>query len=174
MNYCNSVSCLTRNRVGECELCSCASRGWGLWTGFFVPKQGGKVWTGFLCLNRVGGCGLGFCAMSISHRVTCAWMSVCLGLSAIFCKLINEGSFQIRGKLLRRIFRCYNRLVERIVWAVRNFTSGTSVSSRAERPSKTTPNLDGLRRQWTTIMLRKCLLWYVKIVAKLFVKLPKK
>ena len=28
----------------------------------------------------------------------------------------------------------------------------------AERPSKTTPNLDGVPRQWTTITLRKCLL----------------
>jgi len=122
--------------------------------------------------------------MSVSHRVTCAWMSVCLLLSAIFCNLINEGYwgakllrqmlFQIGEKLLRRLFRCCNRLMERIVWAVRNVTSGTSASNRAERPSKTTPNLDGLPRQWTTITLRKCLLWFVKIVAWLSVKLPKK
>ena len=45
--------------------------------------------------------------------------------------------------------------MERTVWAVRNVTSGTSVSNRAERPSKTTPNLEGLPRQWTTIMFRK-------------------
>ena len=77
-------------------------------------------------------------------------------------------------KLLQRLFRCCNRLVERIVWAVRNVTSGTSVSNRAELPSKTTPNLDGLPRQRTTITLRKCLLWFVKIVAQLSVKLPKK
>ena len=31
--------------------------------------------------------------MSISHRVTHAWMSVCLVLMVIFCKLINEGSW---------------------------------------------------------------------------------
>jgi hypothetical protein len=33
------------------------------------------------------------------------------------------------------------RATERIVWAVRNVTSGTSVSNWAERPSKTTPNV---------------------------------
>ena len=37
-------------------------------------------------------------------------------------------------------------------------SSNTSVSNQTERPSKTTPNLDGLPRQWTTVMLRKCLL----------------
>jgi len=31
--------------------------------------------------------------MSITHRVMRAWMSACLGLSVIFCKLINEGSW---------------------------------------------------------------------------------
>jgi len=41
--------------------------------------------------------------------------------------------------LLRGLFRCCNRLMERIAWAVRNVTSGTGVSNRAERPSKTTP-----------------------------------
>jgi len=41
---------------------------------------------------------------------------------------------------------------------VHNVTSGTSVSNRTERPSKTTPNVDGLPRQWTMITLRKCLL----------------
>jgi len=41
---------------------------------------------------------------------------------------------------------------------VRHVTSGTSVSNRSERPSKTTPNVDDLPRQWTTIALRKCLL----------------
>ena len=64
--------------------------------------------------------------------------------------------------------------MDRIVWAVRNVTSGTSASNRAESSSKTTPNLDGLPRQWTKITLRKCLLWLVKIVAWLSVKLPKK
>jgi len=66
-------------------------------------------------------------------------------------------------KLLRRLLRCCNRLKERNVWAVRNVTSGTSVSNRAERPSKTIPNVDGLPRQWTTITLRKCLLWFRQI-----------
>ena len=42
-------------------------------------------------------------------------------------------------KLLGRLCRCCNRLMERTVWAVRNVTSGTCVSNRAERPSKTTP-----------------------------------
>jgi len=70
--------------------------------------------------------------------------------------------FKFGKKKLRRLFRCCNRLTERIVWAVRNVTSGTSDSNRAERPSKTTPNLDGLARQ-RTIALRKCLLWFVKM-----------
>ena len=33
-------------------------------------------------------------------------------------------------KLLWRLFRCCNRLIERIVWAVRNVTSGTGVLNR--------------------------------------------
>jgi len=46
---------------------------------------------------------------------------------------------------------------------VSDVTSGSSFhKSGAERPSKTTPNLDGLPPQWTTITLRKCLLWFVK------------
>ena len=68
------------------------------------------------------------------------------------------------GKPLRRLFRCCNRLMGRTVWAVRNVTSGISVSNRAERPSKMIQNLDGLLRQLATIILRKCVLWYVKIV----------
>ena len=67
-------------------------------------------------------------------------------------------------KSLRRLFRCCNRLMGRTVWAVRNVMSGISVSNRAERPSKMVPNLDGLLRQQATITLRKCVLWYVKIV----------
>ena len=100
---------------------------------------------------------------------------VCLVHSAIFLQVDKWRTLRSNGfasdsvsnkeKLLRRLFRCCNRLMERIVWAVRNVTSGTSVSNRAERPSKTTPNLDGLPRQWTTITLRKCLLWFVKIAA---------
>ena len=35
-------------------------------------------------------------AMSISHRVTRAWMSVCLVLLVIFCTLINKGSWGAR------------------------------------------------------------------------------
>ena len=54
-------------------------------------------------------------------------------------------------KLLRRLFRRCNRPMKRTVWAVHNVTSGTSVSNRADSPSKTTPILDGLPRQWTTI-----------------------
>jgi len=50
----------------------------------------------------------------------------------------------------------------RTVWAVRNVTSGISVSNRAERPSKVIPSLDGLLRQQSTITLRKCVLWYVE------------
>ena len=69
-----------------------------------------------------------------------------------------------KEKILRRLFRSCNMPMERIVWAVRNVTSGTSVSNRAELPSNTTPNLDALRRQWTTTTLRKCLLWFVKTV----------
>jgi len=76
-----------------------------------------------------------------------------------------SNSVSNREKLLRRHFRCCNRFMERIVWAARNVTSGTGVSNRAEPPSKTTPNLDGIPRQWTTITLRKCLLWFVKFVA---------
>ena len=55
-----------------------------------------------------------------------------------------------------------------------NVKSDTGVSKRAERPSKVTPNMDGLPRQWTTITLRKCLRQFVKIVAQLSVRLPKK
>ena len=108
--------------------------------------------------------------MSISLRVTRARMSVCLVLSVIFCKLINEGSwgatclrqilFQIREKTFTETFQMLRQ--ERTVWAVRNVTSGTGVSNRAERLSKTSPNLDGIPRQWTTITLRKCSLWFVK------------
>ena len=82
--------------------------------------------------------------------------------------------FQRGKKPLRRLFRCCNRLMERTVWALHNVASGTSVSNGTERPLKTTPNLDGLPRQWTTIMLTKCPLWFVKIVAQLSMKLPKK
>ena len=42
-------------------------------------------------------------------------------------------------KPLRRLFRCCNSLMGRTVWAVRNVTSGISVSNRAERPSKMIP-----------------------------------
>ena len=45
---------------------------------------------------------------------------------------------------------------------MRNVTSGTGVSNRAGRPSKTTPNLDALPRRWTTITLRKCSPRFVK------------
>jgi len=76
-----------------------------------------------------------------------------------------SNSVSNKEKLLWRLFRCYNRLKERIVWAVRNVTSGPSISNRAERPLKTAPNMDSLLRQWTTITLRMCLLWFVKIVA---------
>ena len=54
---------------------------------------------------------------------------------------------------LRRLFRCCNRLMGRTVWAVRNVTSGISVSNRAGGPSKMIPNLDGLLRQRATITL---------------------
>ena len=64
-----------------------------------------------------------------------------------------SNSVSNREKLLQRHFRCCDRLMERIVWAVHNVTSGTSISNQAERPWKTTPNLDGLPRQWTTITL---------------------
>ena len=67
-------------------------------------------------------------------------------------------------KFLQRLFRCCNRLMGRTVWAVRNVTSGISVSNRAECPLKMIPNLDGLLRQRATITLRKCVLWYMKIV----------
>jgi len=97
-------------------------------------------------------------------------MSVCLAPSVIFCKLKNSGScgamrlcqilFRIGKKLLQGIFRCCSRRMERIVRAVRSVTSGSSFSNQAERPSKTTSNLDGLPRQWTSIILRKCLLWF--------------
>ena len=49
----------------------------------------------------------------------------------------------------------FNRLMQSAVWALRNVTSGASVSNRAGRQLKTS-NLDGLPRQWTTITLRKC------------------
>ena len=50
------------------------------------------------------------------------------------------------GKTFTETFRCCNRLMGRTVWAVRNVTSGISVSNWAERPSKIIPNLDGLLR----------------------------
>ena len=56
------------------------------------------------------------------------------------------------------------------VWAVCNVMSGTGVSNRAECQSKMTRNLDVLPRQWTMIMLRKCLLWFIKIITELFMK----
>ena len=101
--------------------------------------------------------------MSNSYRARRAWMSVCLVPSAILqvekwrilmSKPFASNSVSNWEKLLRRLFRCCNRLMERIVGAVRNATSCTSVSNRAESPSKTTPNLDGLPRQWTTITKR--------------------
>jgi len=60
------------------------------------------------------------------------------------CRILRSNAFASysvsnREKLLRRRFRCCNRLMERIVWAARNVTSGTNVSNRAERPSKTNP-----------------------------------
>jgi len=63
-----------------------------------------------------------------------------------------SNSVSNREKLLQRLFRW---LMERIVCAVRNVTSDISVSNRAERPSKTTLNMDSLPHQWTTITLRK-------------------
>ena len=73
-------------------------------------------------------------------------MSVCLVLLAIFCKLINEGSwgatrlrqilFQIGKNLLRRLFRCCNRLMERIVWAVRKVMSCVKVRATWFWPKK--------------------------------------
>ena len=50
-----------------------------------------------------------------------------------------SNSVSNREKLLQRLFRCCNRFLERIVWAIRNVTSGTGVSNRAECPSNMTP-----------------------------------
>ena len=63
---------------------------------------------------------------------------VCLVPSAIFLhvekwRILRSNAFASNSvsnwgkKLLRRLFGCSNRLMERIVWAVRNVTSGTSV-----------------------------------------------
>ena len=49
-------------------------------------------------------------------------------------------SFKL-GKTFTDPLWCCKRLMERIVWAVRNVTSGNSVSNRSERPSKTTPRM---------------------------------
>ena len=47
--------------------------------------------------------------------------------------------------------------MERTVWAVSSVTSGTGVWNRAERPSKTTTNLDFLPRQWNDDSVEKVL-----------------
>lgn len=51
--------------------------------------------------------------------------------------------------------------------------NGADVSNGPERPSKTIPKLDGLPCHKRKLTLRKCELWFVKIVAKLFVKVLK-
>ena len=99
----------------------------------------------------------------------CVWCSRRFFLQVSKWKILRSNVFGSNSvlnkeKLLRRLFGCCNGRMERFVWAVRNVTSGTGVSNRIERPSKTSPNLDGIPRQWTTITLRKCLLWFVKIV----------
>ena len=104
-----------------------------------------------------------------------ACVCVCVVLSAIFCKLINEGSWgatrlrQILFPIGKNFYGGFSDVAtglwRGLFWVVRNVMSGTSDSNRAELPSQTTPNLDGLPRQWTTITLRKCLLWFVKIIA---------
>ena len=88
-------------------------------------------------------------------------MSACLEPSAIFCKLKNEGSLgaTLLGQILFQIWKIFYGDFSDVATGLRRGLFEPYAVSRmvpafqvgAEPPSKTTPNLDGLPRQWTTI-----------------------
>ena len=79
----------------------------------------------------------------------CVFSTVREFLQVHNCRILRSNAFESNSisntnKHLQTVLKCCKSFVERIVWAVRNDTSRIDVSNKAERPSKSTSNLDGI------------------------------